>query len=397
MGFIPENNKTKLNAFLTQKGRTYYISGTDIDRKVKYFSLGDSDTNYLISANDSNYLTSGFIPDLTGNYENCIKTISEGIELESLIFKSPNQTVDNYELRFFDNDKVNGINSLNIKVDLKKYITWLKKYSEFSNDNTQPYNKNQNDLTSPFIKLFDRISIYDTVNDIEISNNDIYFELSQGDYKTFEQFNRFTLDNSLPDKFKIVLPTSNRLSSPLEFVFSSLNSTESKIGNGGLIINNRDYIYIVKNLTDNIITKYSVNDITNNGVQLDTTKTYDIKPAVILRYYKDGSIIEELFELRNTNLNIFNNFSVNNANQYLKMFINSTNKTLATREAELLEEFITNRIDLFSNINNKYVSKPITLLVKSSSLLNKIGSIKIQFIYDTTQTYSVLPNDTFII
>jgi hypothetical protein len=79
------------------------------------------------------------------------------------------------------------------------------------------------------------------------------------------------------------------------------------------------------------------------------------------------------------------------------MFINSSNKTLATREAELLEDFIVNRIDLFNNINGKYISKPFTMLVKSSSLLNKFASIKIQFVYDTNQTYSVLPNDTFII
>lgn len=396
MGFIPENNKTILTAFLTQKGRTYYISGTESDRKVVYFSLGDSDTNYLISANDENYLYSGFIPDLTGNYENCIKTITDGVELESLIFSKSNQTVNNYEIRFFDSNNVDGINSLNIKVDLKKYITWLKKYSEYSSDNTQAYNKVQNDLSSPFIKLFDRISIFDVDNNVEVSNTDLYFELSQGDYKNFEQLNRFILDTSLPDDFKLVLPTSNRQSSPLEFIFSSLNSTDSKFGNGGLIINNRDYIYIVNNLTDNIITRYTTTEMIN-GVQLDTTKTYDIKPAVVLRYYKDGVINEELFQLRTTNLNTFNNFSVNNSNQYLKMFINSSNKTLATREAELLEEFIINRIDLFNNINNKYVSKPFTLLVKSNSLLNKFASIKIQFVYDTNQTYSVLPNDTFII
>jgi hypothetical protein len=334
MGFIPENNKTILTAFLTQKGRTYYISGTESDRKVVYFSLGDSDTNYLISANDENYLYSGFIPDLTGNYENCIKTITDGVELESLIFSKPNQAVGNYEIRFFDSNNIDGINSLNIKVDLKKYITWVKKYSEYSSDNTQPYNKVQNDLSSPFIKLFDRISIFDVDNNVEVPNTDIYFELSQGDYKNFEQLNRFILDSSLPDDFKLVLPTSNRQSSPLEFIFSSLNSTDSKFGNGGLIINNRDYIYIVNNLTDNIVTRYTVTEMLN-GVQLDTTKTYDIKPAVVLRYYKDGVINEELFQLRTTNLNTFNNFSVNNSNQYLKMFINSSNKTLATREPDI--------------------------------------------------------------
>jgi hypothetical protein len=63
----------------------------------------------------------------------------------------------------------------------------------------------------------------------------------------------------------------------------------------------------------------------------------------------------------------------------------------------LFEDFIVNRIDLFNNINGKYISKPFTMLVKSSSLLNKFASIKIQFVYDTNQTYSVLPNDTFII
>lgn len=399
MGYIPENNKTDLVAFLTQKGRTYYLNGSDLDRKVKYFSLGDSDTNYNISANDENYLFSGFIPDLSGNYDNCLKTVSEGVKLESLINRgvtSDNNT-SNYEIRFFNDNHINGINSLNIKIDLKKYITWLKNYSAFSNNNNDSYNKVETNLSSPFIKLYDRISIFDIENNIEVENNDINFELSNGDYRVFEQFNRFLLDTSLPDQFKVVLPNNGKQSSPLEFIFSSLNSTESKIGNGGLLINNRDYIYVVNNLTDNVKTRYTVNEITNNGVQLDTTKTYDIKPAVVLRYYKNGSINEELFELRTTNLNLFNNFSVNSPNQYLKMFINSSNKTLATREAELLEEFIINRDDLFSNINNKYVSKPITLYVKSNMIENKFASLKIQFIYDINQTYTVLPNDTFII
>jgi hypothetical protein len=83
MGFIPSSTTQTLSAYLTQQGRKYILSGTKADFTIKYFSLHDSDVNYTIGANivSSNYnnLPNGFVPDITGDISECIKSIAEGI------------------------------------------------------------------------------------------------------------------------------------------------------------------------------------------------------------------------------------------------------------------------------------------------------------------------------
>jgi hypothetical protein len=83
MGFIPSSTTQTLSAYLTQQGRKYILKGTKEQFQVKYFSLHDSDVNYAIGANivSSNYnnLPNGFVPDITGDISECIKSIAEGI------------------------------------------------------------------------------------------------------------------------------------------------------------------------------------------------------------------------------------------------------------------------------------------------------------------------------
>ena len=83
MGFIPSSSAQTLSAYLTQKGRTYILSGNSVDFKVTHFSLHDSDINYQIARNiiSSNYnnLPNGFIPDITGDIDECIKSIAAGV------------------------------------------------------------------------------------------------------------------------------------------------------------------------------------------------------------------------------------------------------------------------------------------------------------------------------
>lgn len=83
MGFIPSSTTQTLSAYLTQQGRKYILSGTKADFSVKYFSLHDSDVNYIIARNivSTNYnnLPNGFIPDVTGDISECIKSIAIGI------------------------------------------------------------------------------------------------------------------------------------------------------------------------------------------------------------------------------------------------------------------------------------------------------------------------------
>lgn len=85
MGYIPKSSKVTLNAYLTQKGREYFIKGTEQQVEIKYFSLNDPDVNYRIASRingdgDKNVLPSGFIPDLTGDNTGCIKSVASGLE-----------------------------------------------------------------------------------------------------------------------------------------------------------------------------------------------------------------------------------------------------------------------------------------------------------------------------
>ncbi len=91
MGFVSSGNSITVKAYLTQKGRELYYLGDDEDIITKYFSLGDSDANYYIAAtpnittDEANTLKTGFVPDLTGDYLGCIKSLSNGVNLKYLI------------------------------------------------------------------------------------------------------------------------------------------------------------------------------------------------------------------------------------------------------------------------------------------------------------------------
>ena len=88
MGYITSGATVYIDCFLTQKGKELFFIGEDEDIIVKYFSLGDSDTNYVITNNlnittqDDNVLTEGFIPSISGNYDECAKSIAGGIKLK---------------------------------------------------------------------------------------------------------------------------------------------------------------------------------------------------------------------------------------------------------------------------------------------------------------------------
>jgi hypothetical protein len=81
MGFIKQSNTKKIYAYLTQYARQQILDGDEKDITVKYFSLHDDDVNYNISANivnnSYNTLPSGFIPDITGDNQGCLFSISK--------------------------------------------------------------------------------------------------------------------------------------------------------------------------------------------------------------------------------------------------------------------------------------------------------------------------------
>lgn len=92
MGFLSSGSTIEVTSYLTRRGRELYFLGDDKDVIVKGFALGDSDTNYNIASNDrliedrKNYLDNGLVPDMTGDYEGCVRSMVG--EIRWLINKS---------------------------------------------------------------------------------------------------------------------------------------------------------------------------------------------------------------------------------------------------------------------------------------------------------------------
>jgi hypothetical protein len=91
MGFLPSSSTIQLYAYFTQYARDKILNGNVVDFKVRQFTLHDEDINYGLSkeivGTDSsgntlyNTLTSGFIPDITGDNDACIKSVSNAYYL----------------------------------------------------------------------------------------------------------------------------------------------------------------------------------------------------------------------------------------------------------------------------------------------------------------------------
>jgi hypothetical protein len=99
MGFIPQVNTKTLYAYLTPLGRQYILDGNKEDFQVAYFSLHDDDVNYFISSNISSgtayyTLQSGFVPDITGDADTCIKSIAKGTGINNLSTLSGSTIID---------------------------------------------------------------------------------------------------------------------------------------------------------------------------------------------------------------------------------------------------------------------------------------------------------------
>jgi hypothetical protein len=86
MGYIEKSDLKKIYGYLTQTGKEKILTGDTVDFEVKYFSLHDEDINYLIASKTSgltfNIPKSGFIPDITGDINNCLPNISDATYLE---------------------------------------------------------------------------------------------------------------------------------------------------------------------------------------------------------------------------------------------------------------------------------------------------------------------------
>lgn len=89
MGFVPSSSTIQLYAYFTEYARERIFNGDVPDFQVTQFSLHDEDINYQISkktiGTDSsgnilyNTLQSGFLPDITGDIDSCIKSNKNSI------------------------------------------------------------------------------------------------------------------------------------------------------------------------------------------------------------------------------------------------------------------------------------------------------------------------------
>jgi hypothetical protein len=91
MGYIPSSATQTLYAYLTQEGRFNLLFSSATASTVKYFSLHDNDVNYIIASeiinSQFNKLPKGFVPDITGDNDDCIRSVAQGhiVDANSII------------------------------------------------------------------------------------------------------------------------------------------------------------------------------------------------------------------------------------------------------------------------------------------------------------------------
>ena len=420
MGFVSKNNNVTLNAYYTQKGRIFYINGQEVDKVVKYFSLGDSDTNYIISSDTGNILTSGFISDVTGDVDDCLKSVSDGVELKSLLYKTKTiETVEalpdtdvpinsNFELRVNLNNTLSASkNFITATIDLGGYIAYLNKFGAYSVNNGDGYNLNQQNITS-FLRIFDSVQLHDNSSNISYSNVENFsYEISDSDYKLFEQLNRFLLISGASTTV-VTQPYLNYQTSPLHFMTTNknldlvVNNRTLGYGNWSIVngvytlIDFNPYSVVNKTYVDNFKPSTPINDFTANINE----PTQVLRPTVKLEYFDNNNFYTEYYILREDYTTKNFNAIVDNSNQYMKSFVDmNTKKSLITRECELLSSFILNRTDIFDNINGIYYSKALNLRLKFDNpfqLKVKDTVIKIILKYNPSTIYTPNITDKYV-
>lgn len=131
MGYVSSASTVEIDIHLSSDGRLKFLtSGYTI---FKYFGLGDSDKNYLSDIN----LTTGFVPDITGDHLNCIKSVHEAANIKHYIAKDeidPNQVgiQDSEVVLFFDDcSNIVFFNESEVDVYLHDYVSMLKGLAGF--------------------------------------------------------------------------------------------------------------------------------------------------------------------------------------------------------------------------------------------------------------------------
>lgn len=427
MGFVKSGSTINLEAYLTVKGREKYLSSDVSSKTIKKFSLGDSDTNYLVSTNTQqssvrkNYLENGIIPDLTGDQNDCIKSLTDDIKIKyPLHFNevSNPSIIKKYELRFFNNTEfINGKNVLNIKINLHIYFNWLLLHGTYSKNKINNFNQNNLSLNDPILKLYDELSIIDIDTNQKINQN-VFINPTQADLSKFRELNYFFTEYSVTNTNQIenrLLYTPNKHSSLFQFLFSSKNisgrnvRTFAGLGRGSFMLFGREYGY---SLYDNINKYYNQPDsgifytpfelennniVSNNGLDdisnVTNNNSLVLIPAIKIKYKKaDNGMIEKIYPVRYDSVDIDNSPTVvfdNKNNQYIKLY-SRKDKSAIQEEIEACKNYIISRNDIFSLRNNTYSSK-FTLKFDTELFNNnniKPSYLKIELEYDSSNTSS---------
>jgi hypothetical protein len=114
MGFVTRSSAIQLYAYMTQYARDRILNGDIEDFKITHFSLHDDDINYQIAKKEIgtdvtggtiyNLVSSGFIPDITGDITSCIKSIAKGVEIRGCVlgnFVPPTQFLKKWISSYF--------------------------------------------------------------------------------------------------------------------------------------------------------------------------------------------------------------------------------------------------------------------------------------------------------
>lgn len=431
MGFTKSGSTITLEAYLTQKGREKYLSSDESSKTIKKFSLGDSDTNYVIATNTrkgsdkKNTLERGLVPDLTGDQTDCIKSLTDDIQIKNPIFV--NQQINsnyknNYEIRFFGDTFTSGKNILRVKINLDVYFNWLLEHGKFvvndfnsSNNlfsaNISPnFNRHEPSLGDPILKLYNNISIINLRN-FNITNNPLFIKPNIYDLEKFQQLNYFSSEYLPPDftgTTSRLIYKPNFYSSLFQFLFTS--NANAGASSGRFMIFGRQYGYASYNDVNEYYnnpdagvfvnpSQYESNNPSGGNIVSDITTVNNnepigsnfIVPAILIKYKKaNNTMVEKIYPVRFDAIDIgdgaeviFNDYK----NQYLKLY-SRNNKSAIEEEVAAAKEFIRSRTDLFDRKNVRYTSK-VNLKFDTDNILNndvKPAYLKIELKYDLDES-----------
>ena len=118
MGYLASATTIYARAYLTGRGREYLFNNTNIRFdslgndlfRITSFTLGDPDVNYKTSE----VLPEGWVPDVSGKYDSCLKTALDYEQRNLLFFQNFSQVIGNDVDYTTD---ANG-NILNVNVNL---------------------------------------------------------------------------------------------------------------------------------------------------------------------------------------------------------------------------------------------------------------------------------------